>query len=269
MKFPLMLIAMCMFSCTALAAEPAVAPALIKIPQGKINTAACPAGKTICPEGDYVRQVVDVAAFEMGATEVTFAEWDACVQDNACAAPQSGWAYEHRPVVAPCVEGVPCQYPDDQGWGRDQRPVINVSWEDVQRYLTWLHAKTGVPYRLPTSAEWEYAALANATTTFPWGAKLGKNNANCHGCGSKWDNQQTAPVASFKPNRFGLHDMIGNVSEWVSTCFPSREPGSQECNTYIYRGGAWPSTAKAMDPRGYQALFGNLRKDYIGFRIAR
>jgi sulfatase modifying factor 1 len=269
MKFPLMLIVVCSFAHVALAAEPAIEPTLVKIPQGKIQTTACPAGTTICPEGDYIRRVVDVPAFEMGATEVTFAEWDACVKDNACAAPVSNWAYENRPVAPPCVEDTPCQYPADQGWGRGKRPVINVSWEDVQRYLTWLNAKTGGHYRLPTSAEWEYAALAGATTAFPWGAKPGKNNANCDGCGSKWDNKQTAPVASFKPNRFGLHDMIGNVAEWVSTCYPSRKPGSQECSTYIYRGGAWPSVARNMDPRGYQALFGNLREDYIGFRLAR
>lgn len=269
MQFSMLLIATCLFAQGALAAELPLAPTLVKIPQGKIQTTACPAGITVCPYDDYVRQVVKVDAFELGATEVTFDEWNACVKDDACASPVSGWAYENRPVAPPCVEGTACQYPADQGWGRGKRPVINVSWDDVQRYLTWLNAKTGDHYRLPSTAEWEYAALAGASTRYSWGDKLGKKNANCDGCGSPWDNKQTAPVASFKPNRFGLYDMVGNVNEWVSTCFPSREPGSRECNTYIYRGGAWPSVARNMDPRGYQDLYGNLRKDYIGFRIAR
>jgi formylglycine-generating enzyme required for sulfatase activity len=269
MKYALLPLAACLFAHVAMAATPALEPTLIKIPHGKIQTMACPAGTAVCPAHEYVSQVVDVAAFELGATEVTFAEWDACVQDNGCAAPVSEWAYENRPVAPPCVEDIPCQYPADQGWGRGKRPVIDVSWEDVQRYLTWLNAKTGGNYRLPTSAEWEYAALAGATTTFPWGARPGRNNANCDGCGSKWDNRQTAPVASFKPNRFGLHDMIGNVAEWVSSCLPARSPGSQTCNTYLYRGGSWQSAAKNLDPRGYHALYGNLRENHIGFRLAR
>ncbi|MGW8390885.1 formylglycine-generating enzyme family protein [Pseudoduganella sp. HUAS MS19] len=268
MKFPLMLALAGLLAHDAMAVE-VISPALVKVPAGRIETGACPDGKQICPEPDYVRQLVEVNAFEIGATEVTFAEWDACVKDNACTSPVSDWAYENRPVVAPCVQDAPCQYPADQGWGRGKRPVINVSWDDVQGYLKWLNAKTGQRYRLPTSAEWEHAALAGAATGYPWGEKLGKNNANCGGCGSKWDNRQTAPVASFKPNRFGIHDMSGNVAEWVSSCFPSREPGSQECKTYIYRGGSWQSVAKAMDPRGYDALFGNLRHNYIGFRLAR
>jgi sulfatase modifying factor 1 len=258
-----------LFGHGALAADGVIEPTLVSIPAGKISTTACPVGVAICPYPDYVERVVDVAPFELAATEVTFAEWDACVADGGCVSPVSEWAYENRPVHPPCVADAPCQYPHDASWGRGKRPVINVSWEDVQHYVTWLNAKTGGKYRLPTSAEWEHAALAGARTDFPWGAKLGKKNANCDGCGSKWDNQQSAPVASFKPNRFGLYDMVGNVNEWVSTCFPSRAKGSVACSTYIYRGGAWPTVAKAMDPRFFNDLFGNLRKDYIGFRLAK
>jgi formylglycine-generating enzyme required for sulfatase activity len=263
-----MLIAGFLLAHGAQAATP-ILPTMMKIPQGKVRTNACPDGKPVCSELVFTQRVVDVAAFEMSATEVTFAEWDACVEDNACEAPESGWAYENRPVAAPCVEGSPCQYPADQGWGRGRRPVIDVSWEDVQRYLAWLNAKTGDHYRLPTSAEWEYAALAGATTTFPWGAKLGKNNAVCDGCGSRWDDKQTAPVASFKPNRFGLYDMVGNVAEWVSSCLASRKRGSEECNTYLYRGSSWGTVARNADPRFYQDATGNRRENYIGFRLAR
>ncbi|NRR33948.1 SUMF1/EgtB/PvdO family nonheme iron enzyme [Oxalobacteraceae bacterium] len=258
-----------LFASSALATEHVIEPKLVRIQPGKIQTTACPVGTAVCPYQHYVEQAVAINAFELAETEVTFAEWDACVKDGGCASPASDWAYENRPVTPPCLADAVCQYPDDESWGRGKRPVINVSWEDVQLYLTWLNAKTSGHYRLPTSAEWEYAALAGASTTYSWGEKLGKKNANCDGCASKWDNRQTAPVASFKPNQFGLYDMVGNVSEWVSTCFPSRKKGSQECSTYIYRGAAWSTVAKATDPRGFNDLYGNLRKNYIGFRLAR
>lgn len=253
----------------AVAAEQAIAPKMVHIPAGKIATTACPAGITVCPYEEYTEQVVAVQPFELAETEVTFAQWDACVADGGCASPASEWAYENRPVKPPCVEDAVCQYPDDAGWGRGKRPVINVSWDDVQLYLKWLNARTGGHYRLPSSAEWEHAALGGMTSTYPWGEKLGRKNANCDGCGSQWDGRQTAPVASFKPNRFGAYDMAGNVAEWVSTCFPNRKKGSRECNTYIYRGGAWSMVSKAMDPRLYSDMGGNLRTSYVGFRLAR
>jgi formylglycine-generating enzyme required for sulfatase activity len=73
-------------------------------------------------------------------------------------------------------------------------------------------------YRLLTEAEYEYATRAGTETAYPWGAEIGKGNANCNGCGSQWDGKQTAPVGSFAPNRFGLYDMVGNVWEWVEDC---------------------------------------------------
>jgi len=149
----------------ALAATP-ILPTMMKIPQGKVRTDECPVGKSVCSELVFTPRVVRIPAFEMAATEVTFDEWDACVQDNACEAPVSEWAYENRPVAPPCVEGAVCQYPADEGWGRGKRPVIHVSVEDVQRYLGWLNTKTGDHYRLPTSAEWQYAALAGAPPPF-------------------------------------------------------------------------------------------------------
>src|SRR5690606_24148227 len=89
----------------------------------------------------------------------------------------------------------------------------------AQSYLSWLSRKTGHEYRLLTEAEWEYAARAQSQTDFAWGNEIGVGTANCDGCGSTWDNQQTAPVGSFRPNAFGLHDMHGNVSEWVEDCW--------------------------------------------------
>ena len=115
--------------------------------------------------------------FAVSKFELTFDEWDACVDYGDC------------PKVSA-----------DSGWGRGQQPVINVTWGDAQRYVAWLSRMTGKPYRLLTEAEYEYAARAGSTTAYPWGDDIGKNNANCKGCGSQWDNMQTAPVGSFAAN---------------------------------------------------------------------
>ena len=118
---------------------------------------------------------------------MTFDEWDACNELGGCKTK-----------------------PGDQGWGRGRQPIINVSWEDAREYVTWLSRHTGRPYRLVTEAEWEYAARAGSDKVFSGTNDIGKNNANCNGCGSRWDNKQTAPVGSFAANAFGLHDMHGN-----------------------------------------------------------
>ena len=108
--------------------------------------------------------------------ELTFDEWDACVAYGDC-----------DPRVG------------DAGWGRGQRPVIYVSWDDAKQYVAWLANVTGKPYRLVTEAEYEYATRAGTTTAYPWGNDIGENKANCDCCGSHWDNEQTAPVGSFDP----------------------------------------------------------------------
>ena len=107
----------------------------------------------------------------------------------------------------------------DSSFGRGTRPVINVSWDEAQQYVAWFSKMTGRPYRLLTEAEWEYAARAGSTTAYYWGDEIGKGNANCNGCGSQWDNRETSPVGSFKPNKFGLYDMAGNVYQWVQDCY--------------------------------------------------
>jgi formylglycine-generating enzyme required for sulfatase activity len=126
---------------------------------------------------------------------LTFEEWDACDASGAC---------KHQPW--------------DQGWGRGRQPVVNVGWDDAERYISWLTKRTGQPYRFLSEAEWEWAARAGTETPFSWGDSPGRGNANCNGCGSPWDNKQSAPVGSFAPNAFGLYYMHGNVWEWVQDC---------------------------------------------------
>lgn len=104
--------------------------------------------------------------------------------------------------------------PSDQGWGMENRPIVDVTWDDAVAFTEWLSEKSGRKMRLPSESEWEYAGRSGSTTRYPWGDKIGKNKANCDGCGSQWDGLMTAPVGSFPPNGYGLYDMIGNVYEW-------------------------------------------------------
>ncbi|MCY4128836.1 MAG: SUMF1/EgtB/PvdO family nonheme iron enzyme [Gammaproteobacteria bacterium] len=108
--------------------------------------------------------------------------------------------------------------PDDNGWGRASRPVIFVAWKDALAYVDWLTEQTGFKYHLPSVIEWEFAARAGRHTTYWWGVELETNRANCSDCGSPWSNVQTAPVASFPPNPWGIYDMHGNVGEFTRDC---------------------------------------------------
>ncbi len=207
-----------------------------------------------------------VQPFALGCYAVTFEEWDACVAEGG------GNGYK----------------PNDQGWDRDRHPVINVSWDDAQAYLQWLNAKvTAVgtvsiggngPYRLPSEAEWEYAARAGTTTAYYWGDDIGRNNANGGAGGGQWDGQSTAPVGSFAPNRFGVYDMLGNVWEWIEDCWhdtyewapqDGRAWTANDCKSRVLRGGSWCNGLDFL--RSAYRSWGapDDRDSAIGFRVAR
>ena len=154
-----------------------------------------------------------------------------------------------------------------------------VGWDDVQEYLAWLRAKTGKPYRLLTEAEWEYANRAGTATRYWWGDAVGTGNGNCKGCGSQWDDRQTAPVGSFRPNAFGLYDTSGNVWEWVEDCWAEGYKsagggagafqGAGPCERRVLRGGSWinkPGNLRSS-ARAWGAPEG--RVNIVGFRVAR
>ena len=168
--------------------------------------------------------------------------------------------------------------PSDSGWGRGKRPVINVSWDDATAYAVWLSQQTGKTYRLPTEAEWEYAARAGSTTKYPWGEEVGLNNANCDGCGSQWAKKQTAPVGSFAANAFGLHDMHGNVWEWVQDCYHSSYEGApaygaarEQCDSSsrVLRGGSWDDSPARMRSADRTRTSASSTYYYLGFRLAQ
>ena len=202
-----------------------------------------------------VHEVAFSKPFAIGKYEVTFEEWDACVADGGCG--------EYAPA--------------DSGWGRGRQPVVNVSWEDAKAYVEWLSRKTGGEYRLPSEAEWEYAARAGACTRFWWGEDVGTGNAACRECGSAWDNRSPAPVGQFEPNGFGLHDTAGNVMEWVEDCKGTYEATdyygaaetSGQCNLRGVRGGSWGQYAAQIRPENREFARIHGRNGFTGFRIAK
>ena len=171
--------------------------------------------------------------------------------------------------------------PSARGWGRENRPVINVSWEDAVAYTEWLSSQMGKDYRLPTEAEWEYAARAGTETEYWWGNEMKQNMANCAESGSKWSGKKTAPVGSFPANPFGLHDTAGNVYEWVQDCWHDNyegaptdgsawlEEGGGNCGQHVLRGGSWnypPNVLRSADRNADTRDIGDF---FIGFRLAQ
>lgn len=201
---------------------------------------------------------VTVKPFFMGKYEVTFAQYDKFCQETGR------------------------DKPDDSGWGRGIRPVINVSWHDATAFTEWLSKKTGRAFRLPTEAEWEYAARGGKQSHFAWGNEFGRGNANCDGCGSPWDGRQTAAVGSFSSNPYGLYDMTGNVYEWCldakhRSYNGARTDGSawmadgvvdhRNRESRINRGGSWfqPADEMPVHRRCWDPV--DMRRDELGFRV--
>jgi|AP95_1055475.scaffolds.fasta_scaffold13126_2 formylglycine-generating enzyme required for sulfatase activity len=157
----------------------------------------------------------------------------------------------------------------------DDLPVDSISWNEAQKFIQKLNARTGKEFRLPTEVEWELAARAGTTTARYWGEDIGFNNANCYRCGQRWDGRETAPVRSFAPNNFGLYDMLGNVWEWTCSEYKEKYDGvEQKCSTgaqsYTLRGGALNNSAKWVRAaaRARDRPEGSLRGYNCGFRLA-
>lgn len=232
-------------------------PRLVEVPAGSFVMGSSTATDKSSQREEQPAHTVTIGKpFLIGRFEITFDEWHACVADGGCN------GYE----------------PFDENWGRSDRPVINVDANDVFGYLRWLSHKTGRTYRLPTEAEWEYAARAGTTTPFWWGPVIGEDDANCRGCGIDWG-KWTVPIGRFQPNPFGLHDVSGNVWEWVADCwFPtykgaptdgSARGGTETCTKRTIRGGSWdnspPFVRSAVRAWGRE----DGRSNNVGFRVAR
>lgn len=201
-----------------------------------------------------VHRVTIAKPFAIGRHEVTFDEWDRCVEEKGC-------KYQA----------------DDRGWGRGNRPVINVSWLDAKEFVAWLSQKTGQTYRLPSEAEWEYAARAGANTPFWWGRDVGSRQANCRECNTG-AGQQTQPVGSYNPNPFGVYDTAGNAAEWVEDCWNDNFRGAPrdgsawlagQCRLRVLRGGAFDSQGRYVRSTARFRYDTDVRYSANGFRVVR
>jgi formylglycine-generating enzyme required for sulfatase activity len=255
---------------------------MVVIPAGSFMMGS-PADEPERRENERQHKVTIARAFAIGKTEVTWDQWEACVRDRWC----DGIAVES--ALRSLESGEP--NPDYRDWGRGTRPVVGVSWFDAQTFAGWLNWKIGGDdvYRLPSEAEWEYAARAGTTTAYPWGAKLDHNYGNFGipgpGLGGKAEGRdtwtdQTAPVASFPANAFGLFDMQGNVFEWVEDCYevdranaPADGSANKNgnCANRVFRDGTFLSNPYMQRSARRGAPYPATRRgrNYLGFRVAR
>lgn len=245
------------------------APELVALPPGRFRMGE------LGLRGQFSERpirTVTVSTFAIGRFEVTWDEWNSCVVAGSCAAV------------------------NDAGYGRGRRPVINVRWIDAKHYVAWLSDRTGKRYRLPTEAEWEYAARAGTETVFSWGdepdgAHLYANLADQSSLkqhpdftwNMSWDDgyPATSPVGSFQPNGWGFFDMVGNVWEWVEDCWHPNyldAPGDQrawvdgataQCDRRSNRGAGWGNHARSGRSAARDSDLLEGYSDAIGFRVVR
>ena len=258
-------------------------PQMVSVPSGKflMGSPAHEAGRF---DSEGPQHVVTVKAFALGQFDVTSEEFLAFLRASRYQpAPCNpllglGWKVAGRDLAYPPSQDEPPRW-----------PAVCLSWKDAQAYIGWLNAQVKAahpvlanragPYRLPSEAEWEYAARAGSNTARWWGEEIGAANANCNGCGSEWDNRVLAPVDAFAPNPFGFYGMLGNAWQWTQDCWHPSYAGAppdgsawlvQNCAKHVLRGGAWnnvPIFVRAASRNG-----GDGDYDYsslAGFRVAR
>jgi len=186
---------------------------------------------------------VSIKPFAISRYPISVREWNECAAAKAC------------PFAAT---------------GRDEAPVTNVSWSDAKQFVAWLAGVTHKSYRLPTEAEWEYAARGGTQTRYWWGDELQSGMANCKNCAD-------AGIGSFKPNPFGLYDMGGGVDQWVEDCWHKNyldapSDGSSwlenDCGSHVMRSGSWKNDARYVRPANRDSYDTNVRYPTHGFRVA-
>ena len=250
-------------------------PEMVVVPAGKF-TMGSPKSESGHTDEKPQHEVSFAEPFAIGRFEVTFEQWDACTASGRC--PKA----------------------DDDGYGRGAYPAINVSWKDAQVYVAWLSEATGKRYRLPSEARFEYAARAGTSTPWFWGpeedsfgSKKACEYANTHDEAGKdahpmyvWSHHQcndgypeNAPTGKYKPNAWGLYDMLGNVREWVEDCHQVGYAGapadgsvrthSGACEKRVVRGGAWIDGASTARAAYRYAETEEFRNYQVGFRVVR
>ena len=223
-------------------------PVLVSLPAGSFIMGA----NSGDPSERPAHRTTIGAPFAIGKYEVTVEQWNACVEAGACPRLTSNTAAN--------------------------TPVRDVSWDDAQAYVKWLSSTTGKSYRLPSEAEWEYAARGGTSSRFWWGEQMRAGNANCKDCGEPWSADGPAKVGSFAANPYGLHDVNGSVWEWVADCWHNSYKGAPAdgrpwdapgCRERVIRGGSWRDGASYM-PSSTRFKYGaSVRHSQNGFRVAR
>lgn len=225
-------------------------PVLVKIEPGSFTMGSA----TGDPSSRPPHKVTLAKPFAIGKYEVTVGEWKACVQAGGC-----------RDATEP-------------GGGDDRLPVRNIDWNDAVGYVEWLSEQTGKRYRLPSEAEWEYAARGGTRTAYWWGDTLGKGRANCQDCGGEYDRNLPAVVDAFPANPFGLHGTSGGVAEWVADCWTPSHAGSPKdgsvreksgCTTRVLRGGSWRNDHSYAGSASRFYYDADVRYLANGLRVAR
>jgi formylglycine-generating enzyme required for sulfatase activity len=261
-------------------------PVMVAVPAGRFVMGS-PAAENGRLDSEGPQHAVSLGAFALGKYEVTNEEFLVFLRQTgyqpAPCDPILGltWRSPGHGMAYPPVEVVPMH-----------EPAVCLSWYDAQAYVAWLNATVrrrrpasagrDGPYRLPSEAEWEYAARAGTTTARWWGNPIGVGKANCNGCGSKWDGLLIAPVGSFKANAFGLYDMLGNVWQWTADCWNESYVGAPadgrpwaagDCSKRVLRGGSWssvPALVRSAARSNADAAGRNFDyAAYAGFRVAR
>jgi formylglycine-generating enzyme required for sulfatase activity len=226
-------------------------PQMVPLPGGRFEMGGAPT--TINPD-ERPRRPVTVPALAVSRYEVTFAEYDRFARATNRRLPDSGEV------------------------DRAEHPVVHVTWDDAHAYAQWLSRETGKRYRLPSEAEWEYAARAGTTALYWWGNDVGKGNAHCFDCKSGLHPRQTARVGYFAPNPFGLHDTSGNAAEWVYDCYHPDYNGAPDdgsvwdggdCTRRVVRGGSFSSASSALRNAKREKLSPTQGYDNVGIRLVR
>lgn len=220
-------------------------PELVRLPGGSFRM-----GSSEDPSEAPAHQV-RVAPFALGRYPVTVGEWNQCVAASACAPPLEG---------------------------DSTAPARNLSWQDARQYVAWLSKSTGQQYRLPSEAEWEYAARAGTSSRYWWGDKVVPKMANCKGCSVPYDSRQPARVGSFPANPLGLHDLVGGIAQWVEDCWHPNYQGAPvdgsawtepSCRENVLRGGSWRNDASYARSASRAYYDSGVRYPAHGFRVAR
>ena len=225
--------------------QPAVEPEMVTLLGGKFAM-----GSNDDPSERPIHQV-DIKPFALSKFPITVGQWKQCVAANAC------------------VGGVT---------GDDDAPATNVSWSDTQKFTEWLSQVTQKKFRLPSEAEWEYAARGGVHTKYWWGDQIQPGMVNCNGCNEAYDAIKPTKVGSFKPNPFGLYDMGGGVDQWVADCWHKNYQGAPvdgspwldaDCSSHVLRSGSWRSDPNYVRPSSRNYYDTNARNQTLGFRVAQ